>query len=693
MKMTDLYKELFKLSETYKQKSSVTIAQKQFMDSFLNEVQNGVLDLSPTQNLIHASTAGLSEHVERNLLLLDTPAMREYLVEAKQKVLSYLEIKQNTLKRYGNVDAAIEGVRKLDYRLEKRIEKELRHEVRALAVSNREIAKAEHRAWKQKAEVKERLTGVVKRKEKKVRTLVSEVTSYKSEVEVKVKEVRELEITVKKVEEQRNTVKSTVDQYSAETKTLQQRVKELTSDYKKLERTYKSDIYKKDREISKVRKEAAAKDKEISAKDKEIKSLEKDYTGLEKRLESVEKKFEASKNKVKEQASTIRKHAGRAGYLEREYKKLEMEYSALEKKYEEDVTAVEASINVMEQSKTVLEATLKTSDDKIKQLEADNAGLKKENEQVKSLQDQLKESQDKYAELEGKYTAGDSQKAKDLEKENEDLKKQIEEHEQQHELTMGLFEELNAKYEKVLEKIVNAAPGVQEKPEDIPAGFEKYDNPLDAPGTFEKYDNPLDNPKEVSGGFDKYDNPLDQASVDFDKYDNPLDETPVKQDPPVEPSKEEKQEGIEEKVEDKKKTVVNVLNIDAMRDVHALVYSFSEHASVEDRRMVYEKFQHYWDNDHVIKAAVYNNLACIYSQVDNDLLKAKKYFEIAVNESERAAELELDISVDQLRDYRNNLFICEEKIRLKDRPSCVSKKQGIFNGLVNTLPFFGKKAV
>lgn len=115
---------------------------------------------------------------------------------------------------------------------------------------------------------------------------------------------------------------------------------------------------------------------------------------------------------------------------------------------------------------------------------------------------------------------------------------------------------------------------------------------------------------------------------------------------------------------------------EALQDLHSLVYHLSEHGSVVEQRKAYETFLKYV-KDPVVKAEVLNNLACIYSQVDNDFEKAKEYFKAAVEESEKAAEQDMDISTERLKEYRSNLYICEEKIRFAGRPGLNWKGKNI----------------
>lgn len=117
-------------------------------------------------------------------------------------------------------------------------------------------------------------------------------------------------------------------------------------------------------------------------------------------------------------------------------------------------------------------------------------------------------------------------------------------------------------------------------------------------------------------------------------------------------------------------------------ELHALVHYLSEKGTVTEQRMAYETFLKYV-KDPVVKAAVYNNLGCIYSQVDQDFKKAREYYKSAVRESEKAAELDMDISVERLEDYRSNLYICEGKIRFAGRPGSKFKKKNVEEMLRN----------
>lgn len=690
MKITDLYQELTEISSKYQEKSHITVAQKEFMDGFLDAVQNGVADLSPTQNILYAATTGLHDHIDLNLLHLDAPFMKKYIVEAKTAVLTYLEKKQKTLKRYGDVEAAMAGVGVLDYRLEKRIERELRQEVRSLNMSNRAKDKAEVRALKQKAEVKERLQGTIKRKDKKVRQLKQDmvgleeqVDSYKSEVEIKVKEVRELEVTVKKVT-------GNADQVNAQVKSLQEKVKELEKNYAALNKTYTAEsksykatierqrtkITKYEAEITKQKSSAkkyrasnTQKNKEIkqikgklTAKNKANVDLKKEKKSLEVTLKKTEKEVEKAKAEILEKSATIRSIKGKAGYYERERKKTEKELDSLKKTYDKDILEIQKTVDVLEQSKTELEKKLeerKGDAELIKKLQEDNSYLQEEADKVKQLQGQLKEA-------EKKYTSGDSQKVKDLEKEiaelkrqNVDYKKQVEEHEKQHEADAKFLEDMQEQHENDIEDLVKKQLAEPEKPvePENPAEPEKPAQP------------------EESGLKRPY----------FPEKGEEGKKSGMKR--PYFPG-----EGIEDRVDDKQKPGANITNIDALYDLHALVYSLSENGSTAEKRKAYETFLKY-ATDPVVKAEVLNNLACIYSQVDNDPEKAKDYFAAAVTVSEKAAELELDITPGRMKDYRDNLYICEEKIRFKSRPAYVPDKRGAVRKLINKVPGFRKKAV
>lgn len=728
MKITDLYQELTEISAKYKEKSHITIAQKEFMDGFLDTVQNAVADLSPTQNLLYAATTGLHEHIDLNILHLDKPFMKKYLVEAKKAVLGYIEKKQNTLKRYSNnVEDAIAGVESMDYKLEKRIEKELRQEVHSLSMSNKAKDKAEIRALEQKAEIKERLQGSIKRRDKKVNKLKQgilgleeQVDSYKSEVEVKIKEVRELEVTVKKVTEQKGSVQSSAEKASAQVKSLQQRVKELEKSYTALERKYSSEktryeakvqketvqkekykaqvtkqkeevrkqkaevkkqkaaVRSKNAEVRKAKKQAKDKAAEARQKQTEIKSLEKENTSLEKTLERTEKKYTASEKKKEEQTKKIRHYSGKASYLEREYKKLEAKYFALENKYAEDITKVKEEFKDLEKTLEERKKDVET----IKELEKDNAYLQKEIEKIESLKDQFENAEKKYAELEKRYNTGDSQKSKDLEKEIAVLKNQNAEHERQHEADAKLLEETYENHEKDLEELAKKQSAAPEKPVEpeprTPANPERPAEPETPAGPAE--------PKRP-----EYSGP--------EEPDFPPKNREDKQTDPEEPDYpgkiKDKKGGIEGKVDDKQKQGANIINIDALRDLHALVYVLSENGTDAEQRKAYETFLKYVE-DPIVKAEVLNNLACIYSDVDNNPGKAKLYFADAVKESEKAAELELNISPERLAVYRRNLKSCELEERFIGRPAYVlkdSEKQGIVRRIVNKMPFVGKKAV
>jgi len=710
MKITDLYQELTEISARYKEKSHVTVVQKKFMDDFLDTVQNAVADLSPTQNLLYAATTGLHEHIDLNLLHLDKPFMKKYLVEAKKAVLGYIEKKQNTLKRYGDIDAAMAGAESIDYKLEKRIEKELRQEVHSLSMSNKAKDKAENRALEQKAEIKERLQGSIKRRDKKVMQLKQgilgleeQVGSYKSEVEVKVKEVRELEVTVKNITGQNETVQSQAEKANAQVKSLQEKVKELEKNYKALEKKYdfesksykavvekqktevakykvevtkqkqevkkqKDEVKKQRSEVRKYKSENTRKNKEIRQAKKDVKDMQKEKKSLEVTLTKTEKEVEKANAKILEKSATIRSIKGTAGYYERERKKTEKELISLKQIYDKDIQALQETLDTLEQN---LEERKKDAG-LVKQLQQDNAYLKQEADKVKPLQDQLKEA-------EKKYNAGDSQKMKDLEKEVTELKKQNAEHERQHEADAKLLEETYEKHEKDIEELTKKQPAEPETPAqpDTPAEPEPQ-NPAEPETPAEP---------EIPEGM--------QRPTEFPKKKDYYDDTEgyIRPPPPedlVEGSKKKKDKsGLEKKVDDKdQKHGANIINIDALHDLHALVYALSENGTTAEKRKAYETFLKY-ASDPVVKAAVYNNLGCIYSKADKDFSKAREYYQKAVDASEKAAELELDISTERLQDYKNNLYICESKIRLAGRPALKDQKKP---GIIKRI-FSRKKAV